>query len=259
MALDYKTVKACADARKLLEEYDIYPHRENLRTYKVGRLTYSQQEVHIPQLLNNWAHNQYDHRVLELIFPEGVRHHCFRSPNKEYISFKDANGTDRYYVVPPEGLRIHQVGHFYQVRNPVNDYHIEVDRVKAREARKPAEDLYNYVDTLWDMVPSLYWADQACPKRRIKEVPEIGDTQGWYDYVNAAKNATYDRIQKSTALAELRKKFTGEALAFNISVVPNNRMDHTAHWGRIDELRAAGRLEQFEGKVKKKRKRNGQH
>lgn len=259
--LEYKTIKECYDAQQLLIKYrQTDPTKIGDRTYGLGncyidgkphpQVLYSQQEITI------YPSNVYrDFQVTGLLefYPDGVSRVYFRHPEKEYVTFLDASGTKRFYLIPKHGLRIQRDGTGYKAMNPVPDYHIEVDRSKAREARKPAEDLYNYLNSLWDMLPDIEYKDR--PMHVIGTIPAVDDREAWYDYLIAAKYAKYGALAKDTILQRIRSLYTEEALAYKVVPVPDTQTDHTLHWDKLDALRAAGMLEIYEGKQKKTRTR----
>jgi hypothetical protein len=140
--------------------------------------------------------------------------------------------------------------------NPELDYRIEVDRAKAKEARKPAEDMLNFVSNLWDLIPELPYGQR--PWHAPSQIPDVEDRSTWHEYLNGMKNAQYGSFAKSTVMQKLRDHFTKDALAFKVTVVPDTKVDHTEHWSQVETLRVAGMLEQFEGPVKKKKVRKKQ-
>jgi hypothetical protein len=260
--LDYQTVKACFDAQRLLAAHnDPHPQKLGDRTYGLGQrsyystppfqVVYSQQEIVICPSV---AYKDWALEKLMESYPDGVTREFYRSPDKEYISFLDVTGVRRYNLIPEDGIRIQADGSGYKVMNPVQDYHISVDRAKAAEARKPAEDLYDYINTLWDMVPDPASYNDR-PSYGPGELPAIDDRDKWYEYVYAAKWSKYDTIAKSTVLARIRSEYTEKALAYKVTPVPDTETSHSAHWDKLEDLRKAGMLEPYEGKFKPKKKR----
>jgi hypothetical protein len=256
MALDYKTVKALTDAQTIVaRNRGLSPTKIGDRTYELTdyncpRVIYSQQEITI----HPWWETRYgcDDRAAR-VYPGGVRRISYSNPLKEYVAFHDAGGTARFYLVPEEGLRIQRDGEGYKAMNAPQDYHIEVDRAKAKEARKPAEELYDAINILWDMIPEPEdWDDRSYQPQDF--LPAIAaDREAWYAYVLAAKYPKYGSLSKAVVLGKIRQHYTDEALAFSITRVPDTRTDHTEHWGRIDELRRAGALLEFEGRQRRKK------
>lgn len=259
MGLDYKTVKELYDAQELLKACGhMTITKEGDRKYSTqggyyeSSIVYSQQEF----VINPSRHTYREAETTRLLarYPEGVGRVYVRTPYKEYVSFNDSTGVLRFYLIPAGGLRIQRDGAGYKVMNPVRDYRITVDRVKAKEARKPAEDLLQFVSNLWDMIPEIMDYKQR-PTYTPTKVPDINDRTTWHDYLNGMKNGRYDRYAKSTTMARLRAHFTQGDLAYQITEVPDTKVDHTEHWVQLDALRAAGMLEKFEGPVKKKRRK----
>lgn len=258
--LDYKIVKACYDANKLLSKYGIRPVKISDRVYQVDRwglgsgTVYSQQEVTIfressfprSDFERNYQHNRY---------PAGIKHIVFKYPEKQYISFADSAGTTRYYVIPRAGLRIKPDGPGYKAMNPMQDYHIEVDRAAAKASRKQVEDLIEYLTVMWDLIPAPESYNDR-PQYTSDVIPE-GDCgrELWFDYLLAAKYARYGSLALSTVLSRIRDHYTEKALAYQVTPVPDTKTDHTEHWNKLDSLRDAGKLVMYEGKPRKKRKK----
>lgn len=256
MSLDYQTIADWCKADDLIHkirgkvrEWSYRPIQEGPRSFRLANTVYSPQEILIksrPDINDGW----YPDNTL----PAGIERTVTVSPRKEYISFVDAGGTKRYYLVPKEGIRLKKKGGSYKVVNPIPDYSIYVDRALAKKAREDAEELIDYVTTLWNvLIEPPDHRPHSVPD--IDEMPSADNKEAWFDFLVGAK---YPRDGYSWALSTLtqkiRDKCTRDALAYAVTPVPDTRMDHTAHWGMLDALRAAGRLEQYEGKRKEKRK-----
>jgi hypothetical protein len=257
MGLDYPTVKKLYDAQQLIASYGHLPiEKTGDRAYQIrggwltGNISYSQQEFTIKP---SFAYRSEDVRHLLTKYPVNVGRVYYHRPSKEYISFKDGAGVLRYYVMPPDGLRIQRDGSGYKAVNPVRDYRIVVDRTAAKEARKPAEDLIKYVTLLWEMIPPP--PEDERPWYVPETIPDVDDRISWQDFLKAAKYAHMGPWALSTTQQKLRAHFTAESLAYKVTPVPDTETDHTEHWDKLSELRRAGKLEKFEGPVKKKRTR----
>lgn len=260
MGLDYKTVKACYDAQALLvKEGRIEPGKIGDRTYELnlgyyrgaGKISYSQQEITIyPSNL----YRDYDCDNVIRMYPERVGRTFFSNPWKEYIYFYDRDGILRYYLTHHKGLRIQRDGDGYKAINPVQDYRIEVDRVKAKKAREPVEELYNYIASLWDMIeaPDNYndrpWSVPAI-------LPSMDEREAWHGYLLACKYARRGSMSRETAMTKMRQHFTAESLAYKVTAVPDTRTDHTGHWARLYDIRKAGMLSRWENKNGTKKKK----
>jgi hypothetical protein len=256
MSLTYKDVKAAYEARQVLAKTN-NPSvtREGDRTFLVGREqhVYSQQEILLKPSTMWSVHGEWDHRIIELYYPPGVSHYCYRNPHKQYIGFVDSIGMQRFYVMPDKGLRLQRDGSSYKVMNAVQDYQIDVDRAAAKEAREPAEKLITFVDNLWYMVD--------CPPDHERvwyisaNLPNHEDTAAWMTYIKEAKFARYGHLEKSTVLQKIRDRYTSQELAYKITPLPSTMRHHNRHWAMVPHLRAAGKLAPFEGPIKKKRER----
>lgn len=261
MALDYQTVVNVVKAKELIQKSPFnpwnwwtFPDRKGDRSVCVGPVTYSPQEI----LIQPMPHT-YDLYYDSAYLPTGVTRTLTKSPNKEYISFKDAKGVDRYYLIPEEGIRLKKKGGTYIVTNPVQDYSISVDRALARKAREDAEELIEYVTLLWNvLIDTPPEHERPNHKPDMEAMPSKDQKEEWFQFLLAAKYPRYDYgWTLGTLQQKIRDKCTKDALAYAVEPVPTTRMDHTQHWKMLDALRAAGRLEQYEGKPKPKRKRKG--
>lgn len=252
--LEYQTLVDIYKAREFLQKYSSLSaiEKRNDRTYSVGYVTYSPQEILIlprEDLKPDW----YPEEAL----PKGVSRHWFRSPNKEYISFPDGTGVRHYYLIPKDGLRLRKKNELYIALNPIQDYSIRVDRAAAKKAREDGEEFIKYITTIWNMV--MCPPDNERPKTSVdfENLPDYEDKDGWFRFLLQAK---YPRpwygvrsYQLSTVTQKIRNKFTREGLAYHITPVPTTRMDHTEHWGQIENLRKAGKLDELERTNRKSR------
>lgn len=257
MALDYQSVADVAKALELINSvykeagfprcYPAFnPEPVGKRSYEVGwGIIYSPQEIKIPghRSVND---SGYSHRRL----PVGVTRILTKSPRKEYISFVDAQGTTRYYLIPEDGIRLRKKNGTYTVTNPIQDYSISVDRAAAKKAREDAEELIEYVTLLWNvLIEAPPYNERPGTTPDIDDMPSADRKEEWFNFLLAAKYPQNGYgWALTTLLQKIRDKCTKDALAYSIEPVPTTRMDHTEHWEMLETLRAAGRLEQFEGR-----------
>jgi hypothetical protein len=253
MGLDYKTLADYAKARALIDKIEsenlsrntIWIEQSGDRTCQVGRVRYSPQEILI--LPDRSRDDWYPSYIL----PHGISRILTKTPNKEYIYFDDSQGVKRHYLVPEGGLRLRKRGSSYEVINPVQDYSISVDRTAARKAREDVEEFINYIRTIWNVVMCPPYNERPY-SRNLDSLPDYDDKDAWFQYLLGAKYPKYGgSLTLDTVLQKIRNKKTQEALAYHVVPVPDTKMDHTEHWYMIDALRAAGKLEKWEGKRKK--------
>lgn len=239
---NYKTVKAVYDASELLRENNHldYVQKFNDRTYQVDSVRYSPQEILIKR---TWQDSSFDASVSRS-YPDGVSRCLYSgSPRKEYIYFKDGEGVTRYYWIPEDGLRLHPKGGSYVVVDPPKDFSITVSRSLAKEARTEYQDYIDYINAMWHMVYYSSWLSMSMPAGHYGHYPVTTDKQHWM--YNVLKLRHGQGYTKDTAISIIYNDITQKHLAYDITEVPDTRMDITSHWDMYGDLKKAGRLKRF--------------
>lgn len=239
MGLSYQEIVDVYKAQELVRKYPGYwIEQKNKRTYRLEPVTYSPQEICIdarPTIRNEWYNLHH--------LPAGIHRHAFPKPHKEYISFEDDQKITRFYLVPPEGLRLRKKGNKYTVLNPIQDYSISVDRSAAKRAREDAADLIHYIETIWKVVSPPPYNERPYGQADFNHLPSQDKKDSWFELLLRAK---YPRngygLSLSSVIQKIRNSCTRSALAYKVVPVPNTRMDHTEHWGVLEELKKAGKM-----------------
>lgn len=264
ISLDYALAKKIFEAEEFLRQY-----KENYTTYdqayftQLGKRTvevetrgfraqYSQQEIRI--FPRGKSYRAYSLEQADLVYPDGVTPKIITTPHhKEYVAVRQPDGSDLYYLIPAGGLRLQRNGGgTFKVVNPINDYRIEIDRKKAKEAREKYEELIKFIKTLWDLIDEPPMGDR--PNTVPSTLPNPDDRTAWHNYLLGCKWARWKRISLDTLIKQIYGNLSAEENAYKVSLVPNTQTDCTDHYYKLEELRVAGALEKFEGK---KRKKNG--
>lgn len=177
-------------------------------------------------------------------WPRGIRWHATTSPRKEYIEVTGYDKNIRYYLMPPyKGygtanrtyltIQPHPVLNYTPVY-PITDYRITVSRKKKNAAMKVWQPVFDYMHTIWDLLP----IDQpVLPPATI----DLEDKEPWYRLCQHYKRST---IGKEGVKYFIEKIVMATDLPYNVELVPNTHMSHTDHWSwnLIDKLHAKGEL-----------------
>lgn len=266
--MNYTSIKQLAEAQKLVADN----YGRNAREEPDGLFLSGDRHTatwHPDGLVtinaSPWLYTTYATKGVS-VWPNGVGWLAYTNQRKEYISIIGHDGVTRYYLLPPMSeICKTDVGSPYTARvagqlllqphprlnyvpvDPIQDYRITISRKQKNAAMAKWKPLFDYVDTIWDLLPSRQNDLEASAVtdilQRNNNLLTMQNKEVWYARAQVCKWSSYSQ-GKANLRNLLEKQLILSAMWYNIEPVPNTTHDHTAHWSfdLVEKLRKAGRI-----------------
>jgi hypothetical protein len=130
---------------------------------------------------------------------------------------------------------------------PIPDYEIRIDRPLKRACIKRWDDFFEYMETMWDLIPDKPTPAALTAAADALNNPLDYDLRGsWYPPLQYLK-AT-NGWSKADFRAHVESVVMARDLPYEVKRVPEIKMSHTQHWSmnRVQQLGMRGMLDDLD-------------